>query len=1180
LLHADATAPAEQLLRLWRQGQQPDVREFLTRFNGLSPRQLAAVLRVDQAQRARLGQPVAVESYLADFSAVAVNREAALDLIYGEFMLREERGEAPSRDDYCARFPEHAATLRQQLDLHAVMQELGTDSPVTRMSGPVDPYKAPTLLPASAASAFSNGPGAAAERTPFIPGYEVVEELGRGGMGVVYKAWQTALKRPVALKMILGGSHAGPQELARFRTEAEAVARLQHSNIIQIYEVGKQAGVPFCSLEFCPGGSLAAKLDGTPLPARQAAELVATLARAVHAAHQVGIIHRDLKPANVLLAADGTPKITDFGLAKCLQSEPSATGGPPVADAPGSPAHTQTGAVLGTPSYMAPEQAGGKPGEVGPAADTYALGAILYELLTGRPPFKAATPLETVLQVVTDEPVPPVRLQPCTPRDLDTICLKCLQKQPAKRYASALDLAEDLRRFLASEPIKARRTSAAERFARWVWRKPLVASLTAAVAALLILTITVLAISNVQSNREQELIKEQQQQTEAALRQERQTSYFQTIALAERQLAANNVSRAEELLDACPEHLRGWEWHYLKRRRYQQPVPLRGHSDWVLGVAFSADGRLLASGSFRYGVGGFPWGEIKLWDRETHKELRTLSGLSGHLGPVTSLAFTPDGKRLASAGWDGKVKLWNVATGHLLHTLGRHRKYVNSVAISADGRRLASGSGDRTVMIWDPSTGKLLLTLKGHTGGVYSVAFHPDSKRLASGSSDGTVKIWDATAARVLHTFSPRKGLIQTVAFSRDGQFLAAGGIDGMIRLWDVPSGRLIHTLPNSVALVSSVAFSRDGKRLAAGSFEKAVKIWDVASGQEIVTLGGQTDAVMSVAFSPDGDLLASGSLDRTVMLWDATPLVANDDQATLTLRGHSALITNVAFSPDGKRLASAGFDGAVILWDLATREKRFTFAGNDGPVYGLAFGRDQQHGQRLASGSLGGTIQVRDVSTGKDVYTQHAYAGIMALSSDGRRLVSTEEGAIVQVTDTTTGKVVHRFQAHQATIQGVAYSPGGQYFATASWDQTVKLWNAKTGRAVRTFQGHRHVVHNVVFSRDGRRLASASWDHTAKVWDVSTGKAICTLQGHKDRVMTVAFSPNARLVATAAGDNTVKIWDATTGKELHTFAGHTGFVMGVAFSPDGKRLATASGYRGKGEVKIWDLTQWHLETN
>jgi serine/threonine-protein kinase len=370
--------------------------------------------------------------------------------------LRAE-GQSISVEELCKDCPEHREEVERGISvLRALYEVADTATPASR------PNEAATVAPTRVASA-EGPPG-----LPPIPDYEILGELGRGGMGVVYKARQVQLNRLVALKMVLSGGHAGPAEIARFRREAEAVARLQHPHIVQIHEVGEADGKPFFSLEYVDGGSLADKLDGTPWAASQAAPLVETLARAVHAAHQKGVIHRDLKPGNVLLTAEGQPKVTDFGLAKQLDSEK---------------AQTQSGAIVGTPSYMAPEQAGGKREELGPAADVYALGAILYELLTGRPPFRGETPLDTVIQVVSGEPVPPSRLQPKVSRELETICLKCLEKSPASRYSSALALAEDLARGRAGEPILARPVGPVVRLGKLARRRPAVAGLLAGLVA-------------------------------------------------------------------------------------------------------------------------------------------------------------------------------------------------------------------------------------------------------------------------------------------------------------------------------------------------------------------------------------------------------------------------------------------------------------------------------------------------------------------------------------------------------------------------------------------------------------------------------------------------------------------------------------------------------------------------
>jgi serine/threonine-protein kinase len=410
-------------------------------------------------RRLRAGEACDAEALLAAQPALAGHTDAALELIYTEFVVREQLGQRPDAAAWCARFPQWWQSLEELFQVHRAVGGAGGSAAEA------------TLIDAGAAATA----GAAAGSAAAPPGgrrlgpYEILAEIGRGGMGVVYRARHEALKRPVALKMILAGGHAGAQERARFRVEAEAAARLQHPNIVQIHEVGEADGLPYCALEFVEGGSLADRLGGGPLPPREAARLVEALARAMQLAHSRNVVHRDLKPANVLLAPDGTPKITDFGLARQLDSDAG---------------QTQTGVLLGTPSYMAPEQASGQARAAGPAADIYALGAVLYECLAGRPPFRGATVAETLEQVRHREPAPPRALRPAVPRDLDTVCLKCLRKEPERRYASAEALAEDLRRWRAGEPVAARPVGRAERAAKWVRRNPVGAGLVAALVLL------------------------------------------------------------------------------------------------------------------------------------------------------------------------------------------------------------------------------------------------------------------------------------------------------------------------------------------------------------------------------------------------------------------------------------------------------------------------------------------------------------------------------------------------------------------------------------------------------------------------------------------------------------------------------------------------------------------------
>jgi serine/threonine protein kinase len=464
---------AARLALAWRQGARPDVADFLAGVPDIGPVDLVALLRVDQRERWRAGQRVWAEEYVRCHPLLEQHEEHLLDLVYGEFLLREELGEAPQAAPYLQRFPHLSTALRLQFGLHRALagSRAGPDPEQARKTSPASPPGAP--------------------RWPDLPGYEILEELGRGGMGVVYKARQLGLDRLVALKMIRGNDPWG-EHLARFGAEYRALARLRHPNIVPVYDVGEHEGRPYFAMELLDGG-LDKLLARSPQPTRPSTELLAVLARAIHTAHEQGIVHRDLKPANILLSFsggsqncaelppgrfcepplnEGVPKITDFGLAKQLTAEVEAAGA----------GFTFSGAILGSPCYLAPEQAAGGARAVTPAADIYALGAILYELLTGRPPFQGATVLETLDQVRSQEPASPAQLRPGCPRDLETICLKCLQKDPARRYASAADLAADLDRFLQGQPIQARPTPAWERGVKWARRRPAVAALAGALA--------------------------------------------------------------------------------------------------------------------------------------------------------------------------------------------------------------------------------------------------------------------------------------------------------------------------------------------------------------------------------------------------------------------------------------------------------------------------------------------------------------------------------------------------------------------------------------------------------------------------------------------------------------------------------------------------------------------------
>jgi WD40 repeat protein len=1023
------------------------------------------------------------------------------------------------------------------------------------------------------------------------PGYAIEELLGRGGMGVVYRARQLGLNRVVALKMIRDSALAAGQEVARFRGEAEAVARLQHPNIVQIYEIGEYEGRPYFSLEYVAGGSLDKVLGGKPLPPDEAAGLVVILARAVHHAHLHGIVHRDLKPGNVLLdsregagsdgragpdssrvgpskrdlPALGNPKIGDFGLAKRL------------VETPNSGNLTQSGTILGTPSYMAPEQAGGKNRKIGPEVDVYALGAILYELLTGRPPFLAATPLDTLMQVINDEPVPPSRLQPKLARDLETICLKCLQKDPRKRYESGAALADDLERFLNGEPILARPVGRVERLGRWCRRNPVVAGLLAALIIVLVagfagviwkwqdeMAASAEAAEQAQAAKEAEAEAKKQakvaraaekvadkgRQIEADLRHralaettKAETAlYFNRVALANRYLLNNNVDQAQEILDICPPPLRGWEWHYLKHLCRAEMFTLAGHPGKVTCVAVSPDGRHIASGSFENGV--LHRGVVMVWDATSGRLLFTFQG---HKGSLSCLTYSPDGKRLATASLDGTAQLWDAHTGRPepLAPL----KHGNPAEVH-DGGLLAGSAAHH-----------------GGRKGVRHVAFSHDGSRLAT-CADGTIKVWDAHTGQELFTLPGHTVECTEVAFNPDGKHLASGGEDRKIIIWNLATRKPVRTLDRHSAEVTSVAYGPQGRLLVSASKDRTVKVWQAEAGKEILSLRGHTDAVTRVRFTPDGRRVASASDDKTLRVWDATT-----GDVLSTFRGHAGRVNGLAYTRGGDQLISAGDDNTVKVWQASTGQDPLLVPGSSR----VAFGSD---GRFLATQSSSQTVTVWNLRTGQSVLDHKVPFHISSIAfRPGRRPLVCAMGNMDGAVWDLDGKEVFPTKKRFEHVNQAVFSPNGRLLALGGGSFVkspgkIFLWEAATGKQLLTLQGHEGPVRCLAFSRDGKRLASGGLDLSIKVWDTASGRTLASLVGHADAVISVAFSPDGRLLASASEDGTVKLWDARTGKERLTLKGHTGKVRSVAFSWRDGRLASVSSddTKTRGEVKVWDL--------
>jgi WD40 repeat protein len=1038
--------------------------------------------------------------------------------------------------------------------------------------------------------------------------YELLEEIAHGGMGIVFKARQVSLDRIVAVKLLLAGALSSPEYVKRFRVEASAAASLQHPNIVAIHEVGVHQGQHYLVMDYVTGPSLARLAAQQPLPVKRAAGYLKTVAEAVHYAHEHGILHRDLKPSNVLLDASDQPRVTDFGLAKRFEGDTELT---------------LSGPVVGSPSYMPPEQAVAKRGKVSRRSDVYGMGAMLYHLLTGRAPFQAATLTETLDLVLHTEPVELRLLNPAAPRDLETICLKCLEKEPDKRYATALMVAEELGRFLEGKPVLARPVGRLAKSWRWCRRNPRLA-LTTGTAVLCLL----LGLAGVTWQWRRAESQRARAGAEGLLA--RRNAYAADMKEVGRAVEDNNLGRARELLDAYrPEEksevrgpeskvdLRGWEWRYLWARcRGEERSTFCQYSNAVTALSFSPDGRWLAVRRDDDAV--------TVWDTVSKQSVGELRGA----GYYKALSFAPQGNLLAWGNADASgrpvVSLWDVSTRNESGRLPLSNELA-SVAFSPDARTMATLDEGRVLTLWDVASQTVLTNRAVATLNFLAELFAP-TKAKSTSSPAPTVAQREAEA-------QPRQPLVSEfdvyfrshygcVVFSPDGQWLAVGGDEPRIRLLDRITGKETVIAVPAVGGITALAFSPDSKRLAAGcGFEShSVYVWDLPVGAA-TPLAGHGGSIVGLAFSPDGQTLASVSTDQTLRLWDVNQRVLKR-----SFQGHTDEVWAVAWSPDGHDLVTGGKDGSVRYWDPAAVAAPAPAILNERAwLWGPAFSPDCQSlftvnrprgsvvrwnferaantwrrveelpwlgtnhtsvdfsrdGRWLALGDGDGNVQVWDypdrrlvtnlVSPGRRIFA-------LMFSPSGKTLHC---GTVVLSENRLVPKLYAADGWRELKLHGLKLddaldgdlSPDDRTLAFADQDGTVFWWDFVTGQQQTLFRYHNAGHIQVAFSRDGRVFAASSPSGQISAWDVATRRIKFMSRGY-GFAGELALSPDGRRVVacSVSPKDLITLWDVETGREVLTLPGERALIVHTGFSPDGNTLFATS---FKGITQLWHAPSW-----